>query len=51
MPAVVAQQMVADQPLATPLTIIGSFIAEPGLWQPSLEGDLVPHEPIGYEHA
>jgi thiamine-monophosphate kinase len=50
-PAAVAQQMIADQPLTVPLTIIGTFIDQPGLWQPSLDGDLVPHEPLGYEHS
>jgi thiamine-monophosphate kinase len=50
-PAAIAQQMVADQPLAVPLTIIGSFIDKPGLWQPSLEGDLAPHDPLGYQHS
>lgn len=50
-PAETAQQLLADQPLAVPVAMIGSFIDKPGLWQPSLEGDLVPHEPLGYEHT
>ena len=46
-----AARMVSEQPLAVPLTIIGSFIDQLGLWQPSLEGELVPHDPLGYEHS
>jgi thiamine-monophosphate kinase len=45
-----AARLVAEQPLEIQLTIIGSFIDQLGLWQPSLEGELVPHEPLGYRH-
>lgn len=51
MPLAEAERLVAEQPLTTPLTIIGSCIDQPGLWQASLEGELVPHEPLGYEHS
>ena len=44
-----AQQMLAEQPLAVPLTHVGEFIVEPGLWQQ--EGDQRTRlPPLGYEH-
>lgn len=45
-----AQRLLADQPLETPLTRIGTFIEEPGLWLDSGEGDRQPLRPRGYEH-
>jgi thiamine-monophosphate kinase len=50
MPPDEAQRLVADQPLAVPLTIIGACIDQLGIWQQSLEGELVPHEPLGFQH-
>jgi len=45
-----AQKMLADQPLAVPLTSIGQFIEEPGLWQTDARGRRVPLVPRGYQH-
>ncbi len=46
-----AQRMLADQPLAVPLTSIGRFILEPGLWQTDAAGNRHPLAPQGYEHG
>jgi thiamine-monophosphate kinase len=51
MPLDEAQRLVADQPLSVPVTIVGSCINQPGLWQAGLEGELIPHDPLGYEHS
>ncbi|MEX0938251.1 MAG: thiamine-phosphate kinase [Pirellulales bacterium] len=45
-----AERMLADQPLGIPLTCIGRFVSEPGLWQRDAAGDRRPLEPTGYEH-
>jgi thiamine-monophosphate kinase len=45
-----AERMLSDQPLDVPLTRIGQFIAEPGLWQGDADGNRRPLEPTGYEH-
>jgi thiamine-monophosphate kinase len=45
-----AERVLAEQPLAAPLTCIGEFIAEPGLWQIDAEGKRAPLEPRGYRH-
>ncbi len=45
-----AEQMLAEQPLAVPLTEIGQFVAEPGLWAGSSAGDRRPLVPRGWEH-
>lgn len=45
-----AQRMLADQPLGVPLTAIGHFVAEPGLWQLDPEGRRTPLAPRGYQH-
>jgi thiamine-monophosphate kinase len=46
----VAEQILRDQPLGIPLTAIGEFVAEPGLWQVSADGSRLPLEPRGFEH-
>ncbi|MDH3716871.1 MAG: thiamine-phosphate kinase [Planctomycetota bacterium] len=44
-----SERMLAEQPLAVPLTRVGEFIVEPGLWQQ--EGDQRTRlQPLGYEH-
>ncbi len=45
-----AQRMVAEQPLGVPLTAIGEFVAEPGLWQLDRQGQRTPLRPRGYLH-
>lgn len=45
-----AAQMLADQPLDIPLTEIGEFIEEPGLWQLDAQQRRVPLLPRGYQH-
>ena len=45
-----ARRMLAEQPLDVPLTDIGQFIAEPGLWQREADGPLQPLTPSGWEH-
>jgi len=45
-----AERMLADQPLEVPLTPIGQFIAEPGLWQEDAKGRRAPLVPRGYQH-
>jgi thiamine-monophosphate kinase len=45
-----AQRLLADQPLDVPLTRIGTFIEEPGLWTASDDGSRQPLQPQGYEH-
>jgi len=45
-----AQRLLADQPLETPLTRIGTFIEEPGLWTASEDSGWQPLRPRGYEH-
>ena len=45
-----ADRLLAIQPLGVPLTRIGQFIAEPGLWSHSPDGSRVPLVPRGYEH-
>ena len=49
-PPAEAERMLAEQPLATPLTAIGEFIAEPGLWQRQATGPRTPLAPRGWEH-
>jgi thiamine-monophosphate kinase len=49
-PANEAERMLADQPLAVPLTAIGEFISAPGLWQQSGGGARAPLTPAGWEH-
>jgi thiamine-monophosphate kinase len=45
-----ADRMLAEQPLDVPLSSIGRFIAEPGLWQVDAAGNRVPLVPRGYQH-
>jgi thiamine-monophosphate kinase len=47
---VVAVKLLAVQPLGVPLTSIGRFVKEPGLWQQAGSGPLQPLVPRGYEH-
>ena len=49
-PPPVAQRMTADKSIGTPLTIVGQFVSEPGLWQLSPSGELLPLAPRGYLH-
>jgi thiamine-monophosphate kinase len=45
-----AEQLLAEQPLDVPLTAIGEFIIEPGLWQREGKGPRRPLVPRGWEH-
>ncbi len=45
-----ARQMVAEQRLDVPLTVIGQFVTEPGLWQADAVGDVRPLVPRGWIH-
>ena len=49
-PPVIAERLLAAQPLAVPITRIGSFVIEHGLWQRTPDGSLQPLTPRGYEH-
>jgi thiamine-monophosphate kinase len=49
-PLETARQLLSDQPLTTPLTMIGDFIAEPGLHALGKELKFQPLTPRGYEH-
>ena len=45
-----AAKMLAEQPLETPLTEVGHFIAEPGLWQTDRQHGRRELVPRGWEH-
>jgi thiamine-monophosphate kinase len=45
-----AEELLRSQPLEVPLTKIGTFVAEPGLWSQQADGTRVPLVPRGYEH-
>lgn len=45
-----ARRMLQDQPLGVPLTAIGEFVAEPGLWKFDAAGDRSPLSPSGWIH-
>jgi thiamine-monophosphate kinase len=46
-----AAKLLSEQPVVPlQLTDIGGFIAEPGLWQLTADGDRQPLEPRGWEH-
>ncbi|NQT12538.1 MAG: thiamine-monophosphate kinase, partial [Planctomycetes bacterium] len=45
-----AERMLAEQPLDVPLTSIGEFIPEQGLWQVDARGRELPLLPSGYQH-
>jgi thiamine-monophosphate kinase len=46
-----ARRMLAQQPLGVPLSDIGQFTAEPGLWQREAGGPVRPLTPSGWEHT
>lgn len=46
----VAEQMLADQSLDVPLTIVGECVEQAGLWQIAADGRLAPLEARGYRH-
>jgi len=50
-PADEARRMLHEQPLAVPITDIGEFVAEPGLWQIDRSGVRRPLEPRGWQHT
>ncbi len=45
-----ARRMLAERPLEVPLTDVGQFTAEPGLWQREAGGPRRPLTPSGWEH-
>ena len=45
-----ARRMLAEQPLGVPLTDVGCYTAEPGLWQRAAGGPVRPLTPSGWEH-
>ena len=45
-----AERMVAEQPLGVPLSVIGQFLAEPGLWQTDAAGGRRALRPAGWQH-
>jgi thiamine-monophosphate kinase len=45
-----ARRMFAEQRLDVPLTVIGQFVSEPGLWQIDAGGDVRPLVPRGWIH-
>lgn len=45
-----AQRILSQQPLAIPITCIGRFVAQPGLWQEHPDGTLVELAPCGWQH-
>ncbi len=45
-----ASRMLAEQPLCVPLSDIGEFVAEPGLWLQNAGGGRRPLTPRGWEH-
>jgi thiamine-monophosphate kinase len=50
LPRLEAERAIREQPIAAGLTIIGEFIAEPGLWCVDSAGERTPLTPRGYEH-
>jgi thiamine-monophosphate kinase len=49
-PSDVAQKIIDDQPLNVPITRIGLFVNNPGLWQIDEQGTTTPLPPSGYQH-
>ena len=45
-----AGRMVADPATSVPITEVGCFVAEPGLWREDEQGNLVPLAVRGFEH-
>jgi thiamine-monophosphate kinase len=50
-PPAEAERMIRDRPLDVPLTDIGEFIAEPGLWSADSQGTRKKMIPRGWEHT
>lgn len=50
-PPEVSEAMLAAQPLLIPLTCIGQFTEQPGLWSRQPDGALTPLDRRGFEHA
>lgn len=50
-PAEEARRMLHEQPLQVPITRIGEFVAEQGLWSTDASGARHPLTPAGYEHG
>jgi thiamine-monophosphate kinase len=46
----VAERIVREQPLAVPVTRIGEFVEQAGLWRREPDGILAPLPPTGYQH-
>ena len=46
----VAEQIVREQPLAVPVTRIGEFVKQAGLWRRERDGTLAPLPATGYQH-
>jgi thiamine-monophosphate kinase len=46
-----ADRMLAERPLTIPLTVIGEFVPERGLWQADAAGRRSPLTPRGYQHT
>jgi thiamine-monophosphate kinase len=49
-PPAEAERMLGEQPLSAPLTRIGEFVDEPGLWQADDRGGRIALTPRGYQH-
>ena len=49
-PPTEAERLCADRPLDIPLTAIGTYIEEPGLWYEDMQGGRVSLPPRGYRH-
>jgi thiamine-monophosphate kinase len=45
-----ARRMISEQPLGVPLSDIGEFVAQPGLWRRNGNGPPQPLPPAGYVH-
>jgi len=50
-PPAEASRLLADQPLGVPVTKIGEFVPDRGLWRRKPDGSREPMVPRGYEHA
>ncbi len=46
-----AERMMAERPIETPLTVIGEFVADKGLWTKGENDSLRPLEPRGWRHG
>jgi thiamine-monophosphate kinase len=45
-----AERMLVEQPVQVPLTCVGQFVQEPGLWLEDHSGRRRPFQPRGYQH-